>query len=203
MRLRGFYFITDSGLCRKSDQDAVSAAVEGGCSVVQYREKNLTSRAMIHVAGRIREITRGRAVFLVNDRVGIAMAVDADGVHLGQEDTPLEDARRLLGKGKIIGVTVHNVVEAVAAKAAGADYLAVSPIFQTTTKADAGKPAGVQLIRDVKAAVDLPVAAIGGINEANVDQVMAAGADMVCAISATVAKDDIKAAVEYFSRKFR
>jgi thiamine-phosphate pyrophosphorylase len=202
MELRGFYFITDSGLSTKPDVEAVKAAVEGGCRVVQYREKRLPVREMLYAARKMREITSRRVFFLINDRVDVALVVDADGVHLGQEDMPLTYARRIM-EGKIIGVTVHSVEEALAAQEDGADYVGVSPVFKTATKPDAGEPAGLQLIKDVKKTVDLPVAAIGGINEGNVDSVIEAGADMVCAISATVTKDDIKGAVEYFAEKFK
>jgi len=114
----------------------------------------------------------------------------------------VKTARYLLGRDKLIGVTVHSVAEAVAADRAGADYVAVSPVFATSTKEDAGRPVGLEMIRAVKAAVKMPVAAIGGINLENADSVIAAGADMVCAISATVCKDNVKAAVQSFSNKF-
>lgn len=202
MALRGFYFITDRVLSSKPDAEAVRDAVEGGCCVVQYREKRLPTRDMIETSFKLKEIVSEKAYFLINDRVDVALAVNADGVHLGQEDMPLKHARRILC-GRIIGVTVHNIAEALSAEKSGADYLGVSPIFKTTTKDDAGKPVGLEMIREIKAAVDLPLAAIGGINEFNVDSVIEAGADMVCAISATVARKDVKAAVESFSRRFR
>ncbi|MFH1403676.1 MAG: thiamine phosphate synthase [Candidatus Altiarchaeota archaeon] len=202
MELRGFYFITDSNLSHKPDVDVVREAVDGGCCVVQYREKNRQMEEMLRIASKIRDLTRDKAYFIVNDNLDLALEAGADGIHLGQEDFSFREARYVLGKDMIIGVTVHNVREALDAEADGADYLGVSPIFATNTKPDAGLPAGVQLIRDVKSKVSIPVAAIGGINEANVDSVIAAGADMVCAISATVCKFDVKASVEYFSNKY-
>ncbi|MFH0863299.1 MAG: thiamine phosphate synthase [Candidatus Altiarchaeota archaeon] len=201
--MRGFYYITDSKMCRKPEQDAVRAAIEGGAAVVQYREKELPVEERIPIARKLRLLCSGRAIFIVNDEVEVAQACDADGVHLGQDDMSVKTARYLLGKDRLIGVTVHNVQEAVAADQAGADYVTVSPVFATSTKADAGQPVGIQMIKDVKAKVLMPVAAIGGIDENNIDSVIAAGADMACAISATVCKDDIKAAVKYFSTKWK
>lgn len=202
MKLRGFYFITDRKLSTKNDLDAVSEAISGGAALVQYREKDLTTKEMMEKAKEIRVITGGRALLIINDRVDIALAVGADGVHLGIDDMFIEDARALLGRKKIIGATVHDVEEAVDAEAQGADYVGVSPIFATTTKKDAGVPSGPELIKEIKESVDIPVAAIGGISEKNVDSVIEAGADMVCAISATVTKKDIKSAVKYFVEKF-
>jgi thiamine-phosphate pyrophosphorylase len=200
--MRGFYFITDSGLCTKTDVEAVEEAVEGGAFMVQYREKGLPRDQLVETAGRLRDICRGKAVFIVNDYVDVAREVDADGVHLGQDDAGVKEARVMLGPGKIIGVTVHDVVEAVVAQSLGADYVGVSPIFATATKADAGEPAGVGLIRDIKARLKIPVAAIGGINEDNIDSVVEAGADMACAVSATVTREDIRGAVKYFADKW-
>ncbi|MCX6695757.1 MAG: thiamine phosphate synthase [Candidatus Altiarchaeota archaeon] len=172
MNLHGFYFITDRKISTKGDVEAVIDALDGGASVVQYREKELTTNEMVETAKKIRAVTSGRAVFLVNDRVDVALASDADGVHVGQDDMTIEDARRILGKGKVIGVTVHDVDEAVEAEAAGADYVAASPIFPTSTKEDAGVPSGTALVQDIKDSVEVPVAAIGGISERNVDSVI-------------------------------
>ena len=177
--------------------------MDGGAAVVQYREKELTFEEKTSVARKLALACSGRAVFIVNDDVEVAAAVNSDGVHLGKDDMSLKTARYLLGKDKLIGVTVHSVEEAVKADEGGADYVAVSPIYRTSTKKDSGEPVGVQMIRDVTARVNVSVAAIGGINEKNVDEVIAAGADMVCAISATVSKPDIKSAVRYFSSKWK
>lgn len=174
----------------------------GGAVAVQYREKELPRGEMVKVARKLRKICSGKALFIINDLVDVALEVGADGVHLGQGDMDLKEARRILGPGKVIGVTVHDVAEAVKAEEDGADYVGASPIFATTTKPDAGEPAGLKLIKDIKARVSILVAAIGGINESNIDSVIEAGADMACAISATVASDDIKSAVKYFAGKW-
>jgi thiamine-phosphate pyrophosphorylase len=201
--MRGFYFITDRSNCQKNDLDAVRDALDSGASIIQYRDKELSPEEKIPLARKLRLMCSGRAIFIVNDDVEVAQSCDADGVHLGTEDVSLKTARYLLGSDKLIGVTVHSVAEAVAADEGGADYVAVSPIFQTKTKGDAGEPVGLQVLMDVKGAVKMPVAAIGGINESNVDSVIAAGADMVCAISATAHKQDIKSAVRYFASRWK
>jgi len=200
--MRGFYYVTDGRLSKRMAIEEVRLALEGGAAIVQYREKELPVEERIGVAKRLAVLCSGRAVFIVNDEVEVAQAAGADGVHIGREDVSLKTARYLLGKDRLVGVTVHSVEEAVAADKGGADYVAVSPIFTTSTKKDAGAPVGLETLRAVKAAVQMPVAAIGGINESNADSVIAAGADMVCAISATAGKPDIKSAVKYFASKW-
>jgi thiamine-phosphate pyrophosphorylase len=200
--VRGYYFITDSKLSRAGNFNDVSMAVACGVSVVQYRNKNAKTREMYEEAVCLREICRD-TLFLINDRVDIALAVNADGVHLGQSDMPCGVARKLLGEEKIIGITVHNLAEAVQAESIGADYLGVSPIFQTATKPDAGKPAGISLIEEIRAIVDIPLIAIGGIDHSNAIDVIRAGADGLCAISSVVAKEDVKAEIKKFQDSFR
>jgi thiamine-phosphate pyrophosphorylase len=200
--VRGYYFITDSKLSRAGNFNDVSTAVACGVRVVQYRNKNAKTREMYEEAVCLREICRD-TLFLINDRVDIALAVNADGVHLGQSDMPCGAARRLLGEKKIIGITVHNLAEAVQAESIGADYLGVSPIFQTATKPDAGKPAGISLIEEIRAIVDIPLIAIGGIDHSNAIDVIRAGADGLCAISCVVAKEDVKAEIKKFQDSFR
>ena len=200
--MKGYYFITDSKLSRAGNFNDVSMAVACGVSVVQYRNKNAKTREMYEEAVRLREICRD-TLFLINDRVDIALAVNADGVHLGQSDMPCEAARKLLGGEKIIGITVHNLAEAVQAEGIGADYLGVSPIFQTATKPDAGKPAGISLIEEIRANVDIPLIAIGGIDHSTAIDVIRAGADGLCAISSVVAKEDVSAEIKKFQDSFR
>lgn len=203
MGLKGFYFITCRELAVESDVDNVCAAVAGGAKIIQYREKNLPFEFKKKNAEKMIEICEDKALFIINDDVDLAKSVGADGVHVGQDDMACVNAREVLGGKAILGVTVHDVAEAKKAAYDGANYLGASPIFSTTTKADAGKPSGTQLIRDIRRELDLPICAIGGINEWNIDEVLDAGADMVCAISATVAKKDVKGSVSFFSGKFR
>lgn len=199
--MKGYYFITDSKLSRAGNEWDVLQAVSCGVEVVQYRNKNAETRLMYEEAVRLREICRD-SLFLVNDRVDIALASEADGVHLGQSDMPCLAARKLLGYEKIIGVTVHNLAEALQAESIGADYLGVSPIFQTATKPDAGKPAGISLIEEIRARVDIPLIAIGGINHSNAREVVRAGADGLCAISCVVAKENVRGEILKFQEIF-
>jgi len=194
------YFITDSRLTGRTVLEDVGSAIHAGVKIIQYREKDLTTREMIDEAGKICRLCRENDVlFIINDRVDIALAVDADGVHLGNEDMPYEATRRILGNTKIIGLTVHDVGEAIEAERIGADYIGISPIFETTTKPDAGTPAGTDLIKYIKKAVKIPFVAIGGINQDNIKSVLEAGARSIAVISAIVTKDD----VEKECKKFR
>jgi len=191
--VKGYYFITDTELSLAGNEKDVISAVSCGVKVVQYRNKNAETRQMYEEAVLLRKICRDSgSIFLVNDRVDIALATQADGVHLGQSDMPCLAARKLLGSESIIGVTVHNLAEALAAESMGADYLGVSPIFQTATKPDAGKPAGIRLIEEIRAEVTIPLIAIGGINHSNAGEVVRAGADGLCAISCVVAKENVR-----------
>ncbi len=198
---RGYYFITDSALSRQGIFSDCRNAVAAGVGVVQYRAKDISSRQMLDEALRLRAIC-AKALFLVNDRVDIALACGADGVHLGQEDISCVCARRLLGRKAVIGVTVHSIKEALAAEKAGADYLGVSPVFATTTKKDAGRPAGLELVRSLRCRTRLPLVAIGGITLENAGRVIASGADAVCAISSVVAFSDVRSRIREFQRLF-
>jgi len=200
--MKGYYFITDAKTSRAGNLNDVKNAVRANVEVVQYREKYKNTHQMYEEAVKLRAICKD-IKFLINDRVDIALAVDADGVHLGNDDLPFSVARKLLGKNRIIGVTAHNLKEAQAAEKLGADYLGVSPIFLTTTKPDAGKPAGLELIRQIKKNVSLPIVAIGGINLSNAKDVVNAGADSLCAISAVVSAADVKAEIEKFQALFK
>ena len=193
-----FYLVTDSKLSKKGILSDVKEAVEAGCQIIQYREKNKSTQKMIYEASEIKRICRNNAKFLVNDRIDIALAVDADGVHLGQNDMPIEIARKLLGKDKIIGLTVHNVDEAIEAENKGADYVGLGPIFDTVTKKDAGEGIGPDKIRGIKKSIKIPVVAIGGINMDNCESVIQNGADCLVAIYAVVGSDDIKSEIKNF-----
>ncbi|NMC09481.1 MAG: thiamine phosphate synthase [Methanothrix sp.] len=200
--MKGYYFITDSRLSRAGNVNDVQQAVACGVGVVQYRNKNAETREMFEEAVVLREICRD-VLFLINDRIDIALATGADGVHLGQSDMPIRAARKILGPEKIIGLTVHNLAEALEAQRLGADYLGVSPIFQTSTKADAGKPAGIALIEEIHSRVSIPLVAIGGINHSNAADVISAGADSLCAISCVVAREDVSREIKKFQDLFK
>lgn len=191
------YVITDSSLSNgKTDSEVAKLAYEGGAEIVQLRMKNVSDFKILAQAKEIQNIAnRMNRIFIVNDRIDIAMASDADGVHLGQDDIPLEDARRIIGDEKIIGISVSTEKEAVEAYEGGADYIAVGSIFNTHTKKDAGDGLGLDIIIKIRKAVpDIPLVAIGGINLGNVKDVIRVGADAVAIISAVVAQKDIKKA---------
>ena len=194
------YFITDSNLTKKTILEDVKSAIRAGVKIIQYREKGESTGDMIKEAKATGELCKkNNVLFIINDRVDIVLAVDADGVHLGNKDMTYSIARKILGSKKIIGLTVHNIREAVEAERIGADYVGVSPIFETKTKLDAGRPAGLKLIKDIKKAIKIPFVAIGGINENNLGSVIEAGARSIAAISAIVTKDN----VEKECKKFR
>jgi thiamine-phosphate pyrophosphorylase len=192
----GLYFITDAGLSKKDIFEDVKAAIKGGVRIVQYREKNKTKEEMVEEAKKIKIICmQNDVLFLINDSVDIALEVGADGVHLGLDDISYEKARKLLGNEKIIGLTAHNMEEAIEFEKLGADYLGVSPIFETTTKRDAGRAMGLEKFKEIVNSVSIPCIGIGGINEENMEEVMKAGADGVAMISAIVTKDDVEETV--------
>jgi thiamine-phosphate pyrophosphorylase len=188
------YVITDERLGRgRSHLRIAEAAILGGADVLQLRDKEASSGRLYRAALELRKITREAKVpFIVNDRLDVALAADADGVHVGQEDLPASVARRILGPGKILGVSAETVEEAIRAEEDGADYLGVGPVFEARgTKADAGEPVGIELIAQIRRRCRLPIVAIGGINAENARKVREAGADAVAVISAIVAADDI------------
>jgi len=188
--------ITDRGLSNGlSESEVARLAYSGGADIVQLRMKGSDGKEMLEQARKIKLISEDCAkFFIVNDRVDIALLSDADGVHLGQTDIPIEDARELLGEDKLIGVSVHNVEEAQVAESSGADYVSVGSIFRTSTKHDAHHGRGLDAVYTVKKAVSIPVMAIGGINRGNIQDVIRAGADSVAVVSAVVSQNDISSA---------
>lgn len=199
------YVITDRRIARGlSHAEIARRAVSGGADVIQLRDKTLSSRAMIQAAWEIRSITRETGTcFIVNDRIDIALAAGADGVHLGHEDLPVISARRIAPPGFIIGVSIGTVAGAVSAVSAGADYIALSPTFDTASKEDAGPGYGLQTLREICETVSVPVIAIGGINPGNLAGVIAAGAAGIAVISAVVASEDIAGAARNLKELIR
>jgi len=186
------YVITSTALAApRSVFDVVRAALRGGATVVQLREKELSTRELIEMAQALLQVTRPAGVpLIVNDRVDVALAVDADGVHVGQEDMPAGLARRLIGPGKILGVSAETVEQALLAQRDGADYLGVGDVYGTATKPDAGPPIGLEGLRRVAEAVRIPVVGIGGITPRNAADVVAHGAEGVAVISAVFGAPD-------------
>jgi thiamine-phosphate pyrophosphorylase len=188
------YVITDERLGRgRSHLQIAEAAIRGGADVVQLRDKTASSRLLYDIALQLRRLTRETEVpFVVNDRLDVALAADADGVHIGREDLPASVVRRILGPGKILGVSAETVEEAVTAEKEGADYLGVGPVFEARgSKADAGEPLGLGLIARIRRECRLPIVAIGGIHAENARLVRDAGANAAAVISAVASADDI------------
>jgi thiamine-phosphate pyrophosphorylase len=190
------YLVTDSALSRgRSQLEIVAAAIRGGVTVVQYREKTVGLRVLIEQALALQTLCRQAAVpFIVNDRVDVALAVDADGVHVGQDDMPASLARQLIGPDRIVGVSVENIAQARQAQADGADYVGASPIFATPTKPDAPRPMGLEGLREVARVCSLPIVAIGGMNKTNAAEALRAGAAGIAVVSAIVQADDVERA---------
>ncbi len=190
------YLVTDAGLSHgRSTLEVVKAAISGGVTVVQYREKNASTRQMIEEANQLRALCKRYAIpFIVNDRVDVALAANADGVHVGQEDMPAALARRLVGPGRLVGVSVENIDQARQAQADGADYVGASPIFATPTKPDAPAPIGIESLRELARLCQIPVVAIGGINRSNAAGVLQAGATGIAVVSTIVSAEDVERA---------
>lgn len=190
------YVITDRIVGRgRSHEEMARLAIEGGADIVQLRDKALCDADLVMVGRRIARTARQHGVpFIVNDRPDLAVACGADGVHLGQDDMPVAVARKIAPAGFIIGVSVGSPGEAAAAEAAGASYLAASPVFPTPSKTDTPSFCGLDGIRRIRGSTALPLVAIGGINLLNARDAILAGADGVAVISAVVGRPDIAGA---------
>ncbi len=189
------YAVTDrGGLGEKTLAQAVSEAIDGGATIIQLREKELDSAALLAEAKELCALCKARNIpFIVNDSVELALAVDADGVHLGLEDGSISAARKVLGAGKIIGASAHNPQEAIAAQNAGADYLGCGAVFGSTTKTNV-QPITPDILRAVTSSVSIPVVAIGGISQKNIAQLKGCGLAGVAVVSALFSQKDIPAA---------
>jgi len=191
MYFGGLCFITDHNTGGLSFLDMTQAVLRAGVGWVQYRNKNASRLKVYEEAIKLKDLAgKHNAVFIVNDYSDIALAVDADGVHLGQDDLPVKEARKILGKGKIIGVSTHCIEQALEAEQAGADYIGFGPVFHTSTK-DAGNPRGTVLLGEIKNKVSIPVVAIGGINLENIHSILETGVDAV-AVASAILKGDIE-----------
>jgi thiamine-phosphate pyrophosphorylase len=190
------YLVTDRDLARgRTTLEIVAAAIRGGVSCIQLREKTCSTREFIDEALAIRSLlARHEIPLIINDRVDVALAVKADGIHLGQKDMPCSMARQLIPESMIVGISVESLDDAVAAQKDGADYLGVSPIYPTPTKTDTAQALGLEGLRSIRSEVDLPLVGIGGLNADNAAAVIYNGADGVAVVSAIVAADDPEAA---------
>ena len=183
------YLITDRKISGLSPTSIVKQAISAGIGIVQLREKDLPKKEIFREAAAIRTLTRkSRVKFIINDHVDIALATGADGVHLGQEDLPIYDARMILGRKKIIGISTRTLKQAIDAESSGADYIGFGPVFSTSTKMTV-RPKGLKAIRDIRRHIKIPVVAIGGIKSDDVPDILEAGADAFAVASGILSGD--------------
>ena len=194
--MRGVYLVTDRSLCRNRPlEDIVLQSVQGGVSYVQLREKDITTRFFVEEARAIKKILEPYQVpLIINDRIDVALACSAAGVHLGQGDLPYAIARKLMGPKAIIGLSVEDWKDVEESQKLDVDYIGVSPVFPTPTKTDTKGAWGLEGLAKIKAFSRHPLVAIGGINESNLREVIAAGADCIAVVSAICAAADPAAA---------
>lgn len=190
------YLVTDRELARgRTTLEIAGAAIRGGVSCIQLREKMCSTREFIDESLAIRSLLARHGIpLIINDRVDVALAVKADGIHLGQKDMPCRMARQIIPESMIVGISVESLDDAIAAQKDGADYLGVSPIYPTPTKTDTAQALGLEGLRSIRSEVDLPLVGIGGLNADNAAAVIYNGADGVAVVSAIVAADDPEAA---------
>ena len=202
-QLHGLYVITDPQLCEDNLLEKVAQALIGGAQIVQYRNKLASAQQRLDEAMALNQLCqKHQRLFIVNDDVALAQQVDADGVHIGQRDTSLQQAREVLGSEKIIGVSCNNQLQwAIEAQQAGADYIAFGRFFNSQTKPQAPQ-AEIDLLKQAKAQLDIPVVAIGGITPDTASTLLKAGADMLAVINAVFAQSDITEAARQFQQQF-
>jgi thiamine-phosphate pyrophosphorylase len=185
MQIPKLYAITDRQWSNCTHEEIVRMMLDGGAQLIQLRDKAAIGRELLDQAIACMRLTRkAGATLIINDRVDVALTADADGVHLGQEDLSVAEAREILGKDKIIGVSTHSIDQFRAALESSADYIAVGPVYPTMTKENPDPVVGLDLVREARKLTDRPLVAIGGINHERAPEVLAAGADCVAAISA-------------------
>lgn len=183
--------------------EVMEKALQGGANIIQLRDKKNSKKVILEKAKLLRDLTKKYEVpLIINDHVDIALAVDADGVHLGQDDLPLREARKIVGD-KFIGISTHSIEQAREAEKNGADYIGVGPIYETRTKEDVVAPVTLAYLREVVAEITIPFYPIGGIKLHNVDEVLAAGGKSVCVVSAVVGSSDVRGTCEAFLRKIK
>jgi thiamine-phosphate pyrophosphorylase len=186
------YLITDRKQTRMPLPDAVRLALKGGVRAIQLRERDLPVRELLAIAQELRKLTRGfGAKLFINDRVDVAVEVEADGVHLGHESIPPEAVRKIVGKKMLIGVSTHNLKEALEAGKNGADFITYGPVYLTPSKAGLGVPVGPETIENIVNSVSIPVFGLGGVKSGNIEQVLRFGAYGISMISEIFASDDI------------
>ncbi|WP_059102534.1 thiamine phosphate synthase [Shouchella shacheensis] len=178
----------------RSLTEIMEEAILGGVDIIQLRDKKSSKKVLLEKAKALKALaTKHNVPFIVNDHIDVALAVGADGVHVGQDDLPLQEVRRIVGPDTIIGVSTHKLEEALEAERNGADYIGVGPIFSTQSKEDVVDPVTTSYIQEVKKTIQIPFVAIGGIKRHNVQEVLDAGAERICVISEIVGAEDVRA----------
>jgi len=198
------YLVTDRDVLKGRDLcEAIEASIEGGVTLVQLREKDISSLDFYNLAVAVKKITDKHNVpLIINDRIDIALAVDAAGVHVGQSDIPTKVARKIIGEEKILGISAATLEEAKLAEAEGADYLGIGAVFPTDTKKDA-RSVSIELLGEIKKSLTVPVVGIGGINENNVELLKESKIDGIAVVSAILGKDDIEQAAKDMLMRFK
>ncbi len=195
------YVLISSSIATKSVKETSRLVIDGGADAIQLREKTISDSEFISLAGEVHDITTKRgSLLIINDRVHVAREINADGVHLGQQDMSVLEARDIIGNEKIIGVSTHSVIQAKQAQKDGADYIAIGPIYPTKTK-DHEPSVGIEVIREISGAVNIPFIAIGAITLDNLDEVLKAGASRIAACSAIIGSKDIYSSTRQFKEK--
>lgn len=198
------YLVTDTDMCpREKLEEVVGEAIRGGVTLVQLREKEISTRDFYNEAVALKELcSKNNVPLIINDRLDIALAVDADGIHIGQSDMPISVVRQIFGDDKIIGLSAGSVAQAEEAVRDGADYLGVGAVFHTATKKDASD-VGIEILKKVRSAVDIPIVGIGGINSDNIEKLYGAGIDGVAVVSCIMASDDPYSAAKQLAEKVK
>ena len=195
------YVLISSNIAKKSVKETARLVIDGGADAVQLREKTISDRKFISLAREVRDITTKRgSLLIINDRVHVVRKVNADGIHLGQQDMSALEARNIIGDEKIIGVSTHSITQARQAQKDGADYIAIGPIYPTSTKGH--EPSvGIEILHEILEAVSIPIIAIGAITLENLDGVLKAGASRIAVCSAIIDSKDIYSSTRQFKEK--
>jgi len=203
LHLTRLYVLISSSIAAKSVKETARLVIDGGADVIQLREKTVSDSEFISLAGEVRDITTKRgSLLIINDRVHVAREINADGVHLGQQDMSALEAREIIGNEKIIGISTHSIIQARQAQKDGADYIAIGPIYPTRTK-DHEPSIGIEVIQEISGAVNIPIFAIGAITIDNLDEVLKAGVSRVAVCSAIINAKDIYSSTRQFKDRLR
>ncbi len=195
------YVLISSKIASKSVKETANLVIDGGADMIQLREKTISDSEYISMAGEIRDLTAKRGtLFIINDRVNVAVELNADGVHLGQHDTSVSEAKAIIGNDKIIGASTHNIIQARQALKDGADYIAIGPVYPTSTK-DYEPSVGLKVVQEISSEINIPIFAIGAITLENLDDVLKTGASRIAVCSAIISSKDIYSTTTRFKTK--